>query len=127
MAKVMGIGGVFFKSKDAAARRKWYADVLGVEMSEWGGFFTTEAMAAHPGAGTVFSPFNEDTSYFEPSTERFMINLAVDDLDGVIARCREHGVDLKILPDEPNGRFAHLIDPEGLKIELWEPKPFDQA
>jgi predicted enzyme related to lactoylglutathione lyase len=93
-------------------------------MEDWGGvFFTPEAMAAQPGTGTVFSPFPSDTTYFAPSTKDFMINLAVDDLEGILARCAEHGVEVLHLSDEENGRFAHILDPEGTKIELWQPKP----
>jgi len=60
---------------------------------------------------------------FAPSTKDFMINLAVDDLDGILASCARHGVEANVLPDEPNGRFAHIVDPEGTKVELWQPKP----
>lgn len=124
MARVLGVGGIFFRSRDPAALGRWYAEVLGLHMHDWGGaFITPEAMAAHPGAGTVFAPFKSDTTYFEPSTRDFMINLAVDDLDGILASCAKHGVEAKVLPEEPNGRFAHIIDPEGTKIELWEPRP----
>ncbi len=126
MARVLGVGGIFFKARDPAALGKWYADVLGIEMSDWGGaVLLPDAMAAHPGAATVFSPFKAETTYFEPSTKDFMINLAVDDLDAILARLAQHGVEAKVLPDEPNGRFAHIIDPEGTKIELWQPKPME--
>ena len=124
MAKVLGIGGVFFKSKDPAALVKWYKEVVGLHVHDWGGvFITPEAMAAHAGAGTVFAPFKQDTDYFSPSTKEFMINLAVDDLDGILANCAKHGVlPVKTFPEEANGKFAHIMDPEGNKIELWEPK-----
>jgi predicted enzyme related to lactoylglutathione lyase len=124
MAKVLGIGGVFFKAKDPVALAAWYRDVIGLESEEWGGtVFRPEAMAAQPGAATVFSAFGADTDYFAPSTKDFMINLAVDDLDGILANCAKHGVEATVMPDEPNGRFAHILDPEGTKIELWQPKP----
>ena len=124
MAKVLGIGGVFFKSKDPAALLKWYADVLGMPLQDWGGvLLMPENMAGHPGAATVFSPFKQDTTYFQPSTKDFMINFAVDDLEGVLASCAKHGVEAKVLQAEPNGRFAHISDPEGTRIELWQPKP----
>jgi len=124
MARVLGVGGIFFKARDSAALNAWYRDALGLDMQEWGGaLLLPDGMAAHPGAATVFSAFKAETTYFEPSTKEFMINLAVDDLEGVLARLREHGVDAKVLPDEPNGRFAHIVDPEGTKIELWQPKP----
>jgi len=68
---------VFFKSKDPGTLTNWYRDVIGLELQDWGGVvFAPEAMAAHPGAGTVFSPFEADTTYFAPSTKDFMINLA---------------------------------------------------
>jgi predicted enzyme related to lactoylglutathione lyase len=125
MAKVLGVGGVFFKAKDPKALGAWYQDVLGLEMQDWGGaVLRPEPMAAHPGAATVFSPFKADTTHFEPSTKDFMINLAVEDLDGVLARCAEHGVmPIKTMPDEGMGKFAHIMDPDGNKLELWEPKP----
>jgi predicted enzyme related to lactoylglutathione lyase len=69
-----------------------------------------------------------DTDYLAPSTKDFMLNLVVDDLDGVLARCAEHGVEpVKLFPDEFNGRFAHIIDPDGRKVELWEPRPVTGA
>ena len=125
MAKVIGVGGVFFKSRNPEDLIAWYRDVVGLPVESWGGVvLQPEAMAAHPGAATVFAPFKADTDYFQPSTNAFMINLAVDDLAGVLARCAEHGVTpVKSFPEEANGKFAHIMDPEGNKIELWEPKP----
>jgi predicted enzyme related to lactoylglutathione lyase len=123
MAKVIGLGGLFFKSADPAATNAWYNLVLGIAVEPWGIMFTPDAAAAHPGAGTVFSPFKADTDYFAPSDKEFMFNLMVDDLDAMLARCAEHGVmPVKTFPDEDNGRFAHIMDPEGRKIELWEPR-----
>jgi predicted enzyme related to lactoylglutathione lyase len=124
MAKVLGLGGLFFKARDAEALRAWYGKVLGIEPTEWGGtWFPAAPFAAHAGAGTVFNAMSSG-DYIEPSANEFMFNLVVDDLDGVLARCKEHGVEpIKMFPDEPNGRFAHILDPEGHKIELWQPKP----
>jgi predicted enzyme related to lactoylglutathione lyase len=125
MARVLGIGGVFVKSQDEAALREWYGRVLGLSYESWGGVvFTPDVAAQHPGAATVFASFAANTDYFEPSPKEFMINLMVDDLDEILARCKQHGVTpLKILNDQPNGRFAHIMDPEGRKLELWEPAP----
>jgi predicted enzyme related to lactoylglutathione lyase len=125
MPKVLGLGGLFFKSADTAAMREWYGNALGLAFEDWGGVvFTPDAAAAHPGAGTVFSAFAADSDYFAPSDKEFMFNLMVDDLDGILARCTEHGVTpIKIMRDEFNGHFAHIMDPEGRKIELWQPKP----
>ncbi len=99
--------------------------MLGIAFEEWGGtVFLPETAAAHPGAGTVFSPFKAETEYFAPSQERFMINLMVDDLRAMLARCAEHGVEPVLeMFGEANGDFAHIMDPEGRKLELWQPKP----
>ena len=124
MAKVIGVGGVFFKSADQAAVRDWYGRVLGLTYEPWGGvLFLPATAAAHPGSATVFSSFAANTDYFEPSTKEFMYNLMVDDLDGILAVAAQHGVTPLLRLDEANGRFAHIMDPEGRKIELWEPKP----
>ncbi|NOX83853.1 MAG: VOC family protein [Alphaproteobacteria bacterium] len=127
MAKVFGLGGVFFKSSDEAALRDWYTRVLGLEFADWGGVaFKPDAATATPGAATVFCPFKADTDHFAPSDKDYMFNLMVDDLDGVLARCRAEGVEAGEIV-EFNGRFAHIMDPEGRKIELWEPKPMPDA
>jgi predicted enzyme related to lactoylglutathione lyase len=128
MTKVLGLGGLFFKSADPAASRDWYSKVFGIAMEEWGAVFLPNTAAAHPGAATVFAPFKADTDYFGPSDKEFMFNLMVDDLEGMLARCAEHGVQpVGEVLDEFNGRFAHIMDPEGRKIELWEPKPMDES
>jgi predicted enzyme related to lactoylglutathione lyase len=127
MAKVLGVGGIFFKSDNPDATREWYARVLGLSFHDWGGVvFLPADAAAHPGSGTVFSPFKADTDYFAPSNREYMFNLMVDDLDAMLARCKENGVEpMKLFPDEANGRFAHILDPEGRKVELWQPKPME--
>ena len=128
MAKVIGVGGVFFKAESPEATREWYTRVLGIEFESWGGVvFLPADAAAQPGAATVFSPFDAASDYFAPSTERFMINLMVDDLDAMLARCASHGVSPVLhMPGEANGDFAHVMDPDGRKIELWQPKPMEQ-
>jgi len=120
MTGVLGIGGVFFKAEDGDAVRAWYRDVLGFDIQDWGG-----AMFQHPAKGyTVWSPFKADTSYFAPSTQPFMINLIVEDMDGVLARALAAGVSPLGRDDsDPSGRFAWLLDPAGIKVELWEPLP----
>jgi predicted enzyme related to lactoylglutathione lyase len=124
MAKVLGIGGLFFKAKDPKALLGWYRDVLGIELTPWGGVkFVPQELAAQPGAATVFAAFAESSDYFAPSEKAFMVNFAVDDLDGILARCREHAVAVLKQTDDPFGRFAHILDPEGNKIELWQPLP----
>lgn len=125
MAKVLGVGGLFFKARDPEAVKQWYARVLGMEAMEWGGWwFPADAFAAHAGSGTVVHAMKAESDYLEPSTRDFMFNLVVDDLQAMLARCKENGVEpVKVMLDEFNGHFAHIMDPEGRKIELWQPKP----
>jgi catechol 2,3-dioxygenase-like lactoylglutathione lyase family enzyme len=102
MAKVLGIGGVFFKAEDPAGLRDWYRRVLGLTVESWGGVM------------------------FEPSTLDTMINFVVDDLDGVLAQAAAEGAAPIGREDQDGqGRFAWLLDPAGRKIELWEPAPED--
>lgn len=122
MAKVLGLGGLFFKTADAPALRAWYLRVLGLEIGDWGAFFNLKDAAEKPGAGVVFSPFKADTDYFAPSAKDYMFNLLVDDMDGMLARAKAEGVTPIKQTEESYGRFAHIMDPEGRKIELWEPK-----
>ncbi|PWE17509.1 glyoxalase [Marinicauda salina] len=127
MAKVIGIGGVFARCDDAEATGRWYADVLGIELADFGGahFRPQDFVARHGDAAmTVWCPFGPAMrEYMEPGTAAFMINLVVDDLDGVLERARSKGVEP--VTDEPvaydNGRFAWIVDPDGVKVELWEP------
>jgi predicted enzyme related to lactoylglutathione lyase len=122
MAKVLGLGGLFFKANDPTGLLGWYRDVLGVELTDWGGvMFSPELMATQPGAATIFAGFARDSDYFEPSNKPFMVNFVVDDLDGILARCKEHGVAVIKHSEEAHGRFAHILDPEGMKLELWQP------
>lgn len=117
MAKVLGLGGIFFKAADPGAVRDWYARVLGFEVHDWGG-----VVFDHPEVGkTNWSPFAADTRYFEPSAAGFMVNFIVDDMDGVLARALAEGVEPTGRQDEEMGRFAWLMDPAGVKIELWQP------
>src|SRR5579884_3136388 len=117
MGKVLGIGGVFFKASDPAAVCEWYQRVLGFDMQ---GTFTSWE---HPGTGySVWSAFPADTDYFKPSDAPFMVNLVVDDLEGLLAQVRAAGVE-PIGQDyaDATGKFAWLVDPAGVKVELWEP------
>ncbi|HEV2531885.1 VOC family protein [Phenylobacterium sp.] len=118
MAKVLGIGGVFFKAEDPKAVGDWYRRVLGFEIADWGGSILPSA----DGGFQVWSPFAADTKYFAPSALPFMINLRVDDLDGVLERVKREGVEPLGSEDQGGmGRFAWIVDPAGVKVELWEP------
>ena len=125
MAKVIGIGGVFFKCADPEATAAWYRDVLGVELNDYGGAdFLHEAAAKRFGAAarTVWGPFNDGTDYFAPSEKPFMVNMIIDDLDAMLERLAEAGVELAGEPESYDyGRFAWIVDPDGVKVELWEP------
>jgi catechol 2,3-dioxygenase-like lactoylglutathione lyase family enzyme len=120
--RITGVGGIFFKAKDPKALGAWYRDVLGLPLQSWGGAVLRYDAPGHPPA-LAWNAFPASTSYFEPATGDFMINYAVDDLDAVVTRLKAKGVAiLKRDDDDPNGRFAWILDPEGHKIELWEPK-----
>lgn len=122
MAKVLGLGGIFFKAEDTAAVRAWYARVLGFDVQSWGGAVFKPGKATT----TTWSPFASDTKYFEPGAAPFMINFIVDDIDGVLAKAASEGVEALGRQDEGGmGRFAWLLDPAGVKIELWEPAKAD--
>jgi len=120
MAKVTGLGGIFFKARDPHALGEWYARHLGLPVEEWGGarFDESEARAGY----TLWSPFAADTTYFAPSTQPYMINFRVDDLDGLLEQLREQGVTVDDRVEESEfGRFGWIMDPEGTRIELWQP------
>jgi predicted enzyme related to lactoylglutathione lyase len=121
MARITGIGGIFFKCKDRDALGSWYRDVLGIAVEDWGGALFRPS--PEEASLLVWSPFAADSTYFAPSAAPFMINFAVDDLDGMMARLTEKGVAIIARDDsDANGRFAWILDPEGTKLELWEPK-----
>ena len=119
---ITGIGGVFFKSKDPKALAAWYRDVLGLPLEAWGGAALRYDAPSHPPV-LVWNAFAQADKYFEPSTREFMINYAVDDLDAFLAKLKAKGVTpLKRDDQDPSGKFAWIMDPDGNKLELWEPK-----
>ena len=119
---ITGIGGVFFKAKDPKALAAWYRDVLGLPLQPWGGAALRYDAPGHPPAA-AWSAFAASSNYFSPSTSDFMIDYAVDDMDALLARLKDKGVAiLKRSDDDQSGRFAWILDPEGNKVELWEPK-----
>lgn len=128
MERITGLGGVFFKSDDPAALQKWYADNLGIE-PEWSGpsgsgknFRWREDAEPDERGSTVWSLFPRESSYFSPGTAEFMINYRVRDLDAMLAQLRAAGVEVDERIEESEfGRFGWALDPEGNRIELWEP------
>ena len=124
MKKVTGIGGVFFKCKDPKAINEWYKTHLGFDTSPYGTTFEWYEGADSAKKGqTQWAPFPETTKYFEPSTKDFMINYRVENIEALVEQLKNEGVTIvdKIEPSE-YGKFVHIIDVEGNKVELWEPK-----
>ncbi len=121
--RVHGIGGLFFKARDPAALSAWYGRHLDLPVAEWGGAVLNWKRADNGAdAYSVWSPFKQDTQYFKPSDSAFMLNLRVDDLDGVLAALREEGCSvLDRREDSEYGRFGYVLDPENNLIELWQP------
>lgn len=129
MAKVTGIGGVFFLAReDDKALSKWYERCLGIELSDFGaGILEWKEDEAEDGGVTVWGVGESTSKWFAPSDSRFMINYRVDDMDGMLERLSKEGVDVIQGPEShENGRFTWLLDPEGNKVELWEPKIWDE-
>ncbi len=126
MPRVTGIGGVFFKARDPDAVRSWYRTHLGLDVQPWGGVTFRWCDPADPDAdgATVWSVFPAASTYFDPSPAPFMINYRVADLDLVLARLKAEGcaVDERTETSE-FGRFGWVMDPEGNRVELWEPPP----
>lgn len=124
MKRVTGIGGIFFKAQDAAALRDWYRRHLGIAVEEWGGTaFRWKGPENPDGEGTtVWSIFEGGSTYFAPSAAPFMVNYRVEDLAAVLAALRAEGcaVDDKVEESE-FGKFGWVMDPEGHRIELWQP------
>ncbi|WP_197026669.1 VOC family protein [Caulobacter sp. UNC358MFTsu5.1] len=121
--RITGVGGVFVKSKDPKALARWYRDVLGIAVEPWGGAALRYDAPGHPPA-VAWNALPSASSYTSPSTREFMIDFAVDDLDAFLARLEAKGVTvLKRDDTDPSGKFAWILDPDGTKIELWQPKP----
>jgi predicted enzyme related to lactoylglutathione lyase len=124
MKRVTGIGGIFFKAQDAPALRDWYKRRLGIEVQDWGGAaFTWAGSDGRPSGGTtVWSVASADSGQFAPSQASFMVNYRVDDLHALVAALKSEGCNvLEDISDSEFGKFAWVIDPEGNKVELWEP------
>ena len=123
MARVTGIGGVFFKSSNPKALSEWYRDHLGVPYKEgMGAAFSWENDPKVDEGMTVFNVFSASTTYFQPSSSAFMVNFRVDDLDGLLAKLAAEGVQIDPKREDADyGRFAWIYDPDGNKIELWQP------
>ena len=124
MKRVTGIGGIFFKAKDAATLRAWYKRHLGIDVQEWGGaaFTWTDAEGKPVGGTTAWSIGSAEGDPFGPNKASFMINYRVDDVHALVKALKEEGCNVLDKVDESEyGKFAWVIDPEGNKVELWQP------
>ena len=122
MKRVTGIGGIFFKAQDPEKMYEWYERHLGIKREHGAVMFHWRKPDDPAAEGmTVWSIFKQDTKYMNPGTASFMINYCVDDLGAVVDALRTEGVEVTGPDDSEYGRFAWIIDPEGNKIELWEP------
>jgi predicted enzyme related to lactoylglutathione lyase len=122
MKKVIGIGGIFFKSKDPQQMKEWYKTHLGLDTNQYGATFEWRHTDDPAKKGlTQWSPFADSTKYFEPSTKDFMINYQVENLELLVEELRKEGVTIvDDIESYDYGKFVHIIDIEGNKIELWE-------
>lgn len=119
--RVTGLGGFFFKTKDPDGMKSWYKKHLGIPTDNYGWTFWWKDQKGQPGS-TQWSPFSEDTKYFAPSTKSFMMNFRVADLRGLLEELRKEGIEIVGEIEEYSyGKFGWIMDPEGNKIELWEP------
>lgn len=127
MKKVTGIGGIFFKSKDPKKMREWYKKNLGLDTDQWGTNFEWQQSTEEKKKGfTQWSPMTEKTKFFEPSNSDFMINYRVENLSELLKQLKKDGV--KILDEVETveyGKFVHILDNEGNKIQLWEPNDIE--
>ena len=120
---ITGVGGIFVKSKDPKALARWYRDVLGIQLESWGGATLRYDAPGHPPV-LVWNVLSNASRYTDPSAREFMIDFAVDDLDAYLAKLSKRRVAiLKREDGGPTGKFAWILDPDGTKIELWQPGP----
>ncbi len=119
--RILGIGGIFFKSNDPKKDKAWYEDNLGLNANDYGVTFEYKNANDDSRQYLQWSPFSENTDYFEPSSNEFMINYVVDDLDAFLVKLADKGIHpVGDIMRESYGNFAHIIDGNGRKIELWE-------
>ena len=128
MERVVGIGGVFFKARDPKALAAWYRQHLGMPLEAWGGaILKWPEDRAEDGGLTVWHVAEKDSQWFSPSRGSFMINYRVDNLVELLAQLRASGIEALQGPEShENGKFAWILDPDGNKVELWEPKIWDE-
>ena len=127
MKRVTSIGGIFFKCKDPNQMKEWYKTHLGLNTNQYGTVFEWRQATDHSKKGfSQWSPFAEKTKYFEPSTKEFMINYRVENLEALVEELKKEGVTITdTIETYDYGKFVHIMDIEGNKIELWEPNDIE--
>lgn len=124
MKRVTGIGGIFFKCQDPEKLKEWYKTHLGFDVTQYGAKFDWQQEGSEKIKGyNLWTPFSDKTKYFEPSTSSFMINYRVDDIEALVEALKNEGVTIvdEIATYDEYGKFVHILDLEGNKIELWQP------
>ena len=123
MAKIIGLGGIFFKAKAPLELANWYKQYLGLDIQEWGGaiFPWQNLPDLNSGAYSLWDPFEEKTDYMSPGTQNFMVNFVVDNLDELVKNLKKQDQAISEIQAQEHGKFAWILDPEGNKVELWEP------
>ncbi|RSK42276.1 VOC family protein [Hymenobacter perfusus] len=121
--KVMGIGGIFFFSDNPQETREWYAHNLGLEVNDWGSTFESRSVNKPEEVNSLqWSPFQTGSDYFAPSSKGFMINYRVQNIEGLVTQLKANGVTvLDDIASHDYGKFVHILDADGNKVELWEP------
>jgi predicted enzyme related to lactoylglutathione lyase len=124
MKRVVGIGGVFIKSKDPETLKAWYRTHLGMDIQDWGGmaFPWSTPENPNPNGTTIWTVFEESSEYFAPSKAQFMVNYRVEDLHALLDALKVEGCDVDTKTEESEyGKFGWVMDPDGNRVELWEP------
>jgi len=122
--KVTGVGGIFFYSENLEETQKWYSENLGIEINDWGSssFDSRDLNNPEQINSLQWKPFKKGDEYFSPSKKEFMINYQVQNIEGLVKKLKENGVTLlDSIETYDYGKFVHILDKEGNKIELWEP------
>lgn len=122
MAKIIGLGGIFFKAKSPLELANWYKQYLGLDTLEWGGAIFPWDNRVKANAFNIWAPMEETTDYFAPSQQNFMINFVVDNLKELVSSLQKQNLAISDIQVQEQGKFAWIIDPDGNKVELWEPK-----
>lgn len=122
MAKIIGLGGIFFKAKSPLELANWYKQHLGLDTLAWGGAIFPWDNRVKANAFNIWAPMEKTTDYFAPSQQNFMINFVVDNLEELVSSLQKQNLAINDIQVQEQGKFAWIIDPDGNKVELWEPK-----